>query len=147
MQLKKITILTLAVFYFCAVAMATEKYFVSATDGSHLIVSIYKLESNRVRLVRSNTIATGTSFGVFNTAVMSHKQSNAPVFDVYYANCQDEECVNTTLEMIRLDSKLDVQFTRTVIAEPLSWWSYVGLATERVEEKVRNYKSNFNDKQ
>jgi hypothetical protein len=132
--MKRTFILTSILFLFCAAAMA-ETYVVSATDGSNLIVKMYQIYNNRIRFVRYTTIETSAQWGIFNTAVMYRKENNSPIFDVYYGICQDMDCVDMGLAMKRLNSSLQVLSSNDAILQPDYWFSFAGMATEKVEKK------------
>jgi len=133
--MKRTFILTSILFLFCGAAMAAETYVVSATDGSKLIVKMYRIYNNQIRSVRTTTIETSAEWGIFNTAIMYRKENNTPIFDVYYGICQDMDCVDVVLAMKRLNSTFEVLSSRDAILQPDYWWSVVGLATEKVEKK------------
>jgi hypothetical protein len=115
--------------------MATERYLVSAMEGSNLLLRIYKVEKNQITLVRKNTIYASGTFGFFNAAVMYRNENKSSVFDVYYGVCQDFDCVNAALAMKRFDSNLNLLFSQDKITGSDYWGSFLGLTTERVEKK------------
>lgn len=133
--MKRTFILTSILFLFCAAAVAAETYVVTATDGSNLIVKMYRIYNNRIRFIRTTTIETSAQWGIFNTAVMYRKENNTPILDVYYGICQDMDCVDVVLAMKRLDSTFHVLSSKDVILQPDYWWSVAGMATEKIEKK------------
>jgi hypothetical protein len=133
--MKRTFILTSILFLFCAVVMADESYVISATDGSKLIVKMYRVYNNQIRFIRTTTIETSAQWGIFNTAVMYRTEKNNPIFDVYYGICQDMECVNVVLAMKRLNSTFHVLSSSDALLPADYWWSVAGLATEKVQKK------------
>lgn len=123
--------LTVLVLLICSVAaVASEKFVLSATDGTNIILQKFELDQNQIKMIRSNVIETDDWIG--NTAVTFRNVNNTLVFDVYYYACRDQndlECVNATLSMKRVDSNLKLKFGQDFTI-PVAY----ALATERLQK-------------
>lgn len=115
----------------CSPAIASEKYILSASTGRDLILKSIVLDQGLIRTEGFKLIPT--RHFIFNTAVTARRpDKRGVVFDVYYATCLDPNdifCDHPTLSITRLDSNMNVQFSKDL---DIQTWT---LSTESIEKE------------
>ncbi len=128
-----LTLTLLVCLVFSGVAFASEKFVLSATDGTVIILRGYELDDrNQIRTLDSNVILTGSS-GIWGTAIAFQKENQTRVFDVYYGFCHDYwTCTpgEVTVSMKRVDSKLQLLFGQD-LSIPVAY----SLSTARLQKR------------
>jgi len=116
----------------CSIAaIASERYVLTATEGSDVIIRIYELDHNQIKMRQSKVIQVNSMYGIIATAVTFRNENNTVNFDVYYSVCKDIECAGVKPSMTRVDSNLNVMFQKDFAIETA--YGVPDLDTERVQ--------------